>query len=122
MKYNLRAIKRFYEKEKKDLMEQAFFRNINKKTYNQKVGKPLLSLRDKERVYQKEDDYEAWTEYGFFEADKMTDEEIQECINDMWITVNSPYDCTGKEFTMWITWHRNPCGLISVIHRKGLDV
>lgn len=63
MKYNIRAIKRFYETGKKDLMEQAMTRHIQKKTYNQKAGKPMLSLQDEERIYQNEDDYEAWTEY-----------------------------------------------------------
>ena len=79
-------------------------------------------MQDECRWYQKENEFEAWTEYGFFEAEGMSDEEIQECIDDMRIVICSPYDCTGRELTLWIDWHRNPCGLISVIHRKAIDV
>ena len=33
----------------------------------------------------------------------------------------SPYDCTGKRFTRWITVHKVPAGF-AVVHSWGLDV
>lgn len=123
MKYNLQAIKRYINKNSFDDTAKAMVsRYIDKRTYNRKERKPILSLQDDTRLYQREDECDVWTEYGFFNVEDMTDEEIQEAIDEMRIEINSPYDCTGKVFTMWISWHKNPCGLLSVIHRKGLDV
>lgn len=90
----------------------------------------LPSLMDRNRYRCDEDDYESVTEYGFLPEkyfgrtiSDWCDEAIDEWINDnMRLTICSPYDCTGKEFTRWITWHRNPCGRISFVHRLGLDV
>lgn len=54
---------------------------------------------------------------------ELTDEDIRMWIDShMRIENNSPYDCTGREFTCWIDWHRNPCGAISYVHRTALDI
>lgn len=120
MKYNMATIKRTKDKELKDEMYMRYFAKNFKK---QKPKKPIKSLQDDWRGYQKEGDYEAWTEYGFFEAEGMTDEEIDEAVEEMKIRPAFPaWDCSGLTFTLWITWHRNPCGWISVIHRKAVDL
>lgn len=95
------------------------------------LSKCSLPLMAKGRVHYADDDYEAYTEYGFLSNYKgepldgieYTDEDIREFIDDnMRMRIYSPYDCTGKLFTMWVEWHRNPSGLISYRHRVGLDV
>lgn len=53
----------------------------------------------------------------------LTDEEINQFFNDeMWVRIYSDYDCTGRSFTRFIHWHRNPCGLISYQHHMGIDI
>ena len=118
MKYNIASIRRMKDNQ---LKTDATIRLIEKKLHKQKP-KRIKSLQEDTRLYYSEKDYESWLEYGFFEAGDMTDEEIQEYVDEMEIHIYSPYDCTGKVFTQWITWHRNPCGLISVIHKKSIDV
>ena len=69
--------------------------------------------------------YPRWahsTEYGIFDGRGLTDDDIREILDSYRYIVNSPWDCTGQPTTCWITWHRNPTGLISYIHRVGLDV
>lgn len=118
MKYNCASIKRMKDNQQK---LDATIRYIEKRCHKMKP-KTIKSLQEDTRLYCSDRLGEYWIEYGFFEGNGMTDEEIQEYVDDMEIHVYSPYDCTGKEITIWITWHRNPCGLISVIHKKGLDV
>lgn len=79
------------------------------------------TLTEEARVRYSYDD-EFWTEYGFLSGTDYSDDEVCEIIDDMRYRICSPYDCTGKPFTMWIDWHRNPTGLISYVHRVGLDV
>ena len=66
------------------------------------------------------EDGESITEYrirkGFY-----TPHEIQELVDQSWTAINSPYDCTGKLFTVYIHARQTPVGLVW-IHRKGLDV
>lgn len=52
-----------------------------------------------------------------------TDEEIEEYImcEVGYPPINSPYDCTGKRFTAWTSWSRQPIGIV-MIHSWGLDV
>lgn len=67
-------------------------------------------------------DWDSWTEYGFLRGD-YSDEEMQEFVDSIRIRPRySAYDCTGEAFTMWISWHRNPSGLISIVHHIGLNV
>lgn len=70
-----------------------------------------------------EDEWEYMTEFGYLSTrTDLTDEEISDLVEDMRMVINSPYDCTGKQFTCWISTHRNPSGLVSYIHRIGIDV
>lgn len=67
-----------------------------------------------------DEDGEGLTEYrilkGFY-----TPHEIQELVDEAWITINSPYGCTGRLFTVDIHAKQTPVGLVW-IHRKGVDV
>lgn len=119
MKYNMATIKRTKDK---DLKDEMYMRYFKKKFKKQKPKKPVKSMQD-DWHYICTDRYgESWAEIGFFEAEGMTDEEIQEYVDGMRIEIYSPYDCTGKEFTQLLLWHRNPCGWISVVHYKSIDV
>ena len=65
-----------------------------------------------------------WVQYGYFDGTHMTDADVREYINEN-IRVRppySPYDCTGREFTWLIDWHRNPSGLISYRNHMTLDI
>ena len=67
---------------------------------------------------------DGWVQYGYFDGTNKTDVDVREYI-DEYIRVRPPYsayDCTGRPFTAWIDWHRNPCGLISYINHMRLDV
>lgn len=77
------------------------------------------SLADRKRSLG---DWDSWTEYGFLRGD-YSDEEMQEFVDSIRIRPHySAYDCTGEAFTICISWHRNPSGLISIVHHIGLDV
>lgn len=98
------------------------FKKILKKHYSQGVPKEVCPLTEKSRIHCKEDDWDCYTEYGFLRGTDYTDEELDEIRKDMWLWVSSQYDCSGQHFTMWLEFHRNPSGLISYIHRIGIDV
>ncbi len=114
------------------------WRTFAKKMYRTERGRysecdrARYSLTEQPRIrYDNYDDEwygEYWKEYGFFngcwsDGTPKTDEEIREYIDEyLWERIYSPYDCTGQPFTRWINWHRNPCGLVSYIHYKALDV
>lgn len=55
--------------------------------------------------------------------DDWKDEDIEEYIMDNvgYPPINSPYDCTGKRFTAWTSWSKQPVGIV-MIHSWGLDV
>ena len=83
------------------------------------LAKPLTEAP---RTRQDPDDWESMTEYGIDPGlSDYTDDELREFFAEQEIRILSPYDCTGKVFTRWITWKRTPVG-VSWIHRKGLDV
>lgn len=105
---------------KKKTQEQII-KYVLKRAYRGKQAKKTLSLLEEPRTAYPEDDWETAIEYGFLGYD-MTDEEIQEAIEAMRLVIHSPYDCTGKLFTRWITVHKNPSGLVSYVHNMGLDV
>lgn len=68
-------------------------------------------------------DWDSWTEYGFLRGTMYTDAELEQMVDGMRIRPHySAYDCTGEAFTICISWHRNPSGLISIVHHIGLDV
>ena len=117
MKYNYASIKRTRDN---DLKSELLSRYIEKRIHKTKPLNSIASIQDDwHRVYYHDGD--SWTEFALFEGDDCTDEEISEYVNSMRIRINSPYDCTGKVFTEWINWHRNPNGWISVIHHKAID-
>ena len=81
------------------------------------------SLLDEPRIYSANEDWETYKEFGFLShRTDLTDDEINELVEDMRMIICSPYDCTGKHFTRWIETHRNPSGLVSYIHTIGIDV
>lgn len=103
--------------------ERRFLKRIMKKEIARKShgDRYAVALQDKPRRIG---DYDSYTEYGFYEPGDYTDEEITEFLNDeyripAWF---SPYDCTGRAFTVLLDWHRNPCGWISFRHIVGIDV
>lgn len=82
-----------------------------------------LSLMDAPRDASG-DSWDCMVQYGFFNGADMDDDDVREYIDDN-IRIRppySPYDCTGRPFTMYINWHRNPTGLISFVNHIGLDV
>ena len=99
-----------------------------KKFYSKIFGmrplRPLQSLlyEERQRVqYESEPDV---IRYGFLpeKMSQFSDEDLQIIIEEMmWMDIRSPYDCTGKPFTKWIDWHRNPNGRISYQHYIGVD-
>lgn len=98
-------------------------RRILKELYKLSPAIPLLSLEDRERTFY--DDYDSFTEYGFMpeKFNSYSDAEIREFFEDHVVErIDSQYDCTGKRFTLWYTFHRNPNGRISYTHRFGIDV
>ena len=94
------------------------YRKEAKKYYD-----PLArSMRDGVwRAYYSEDNPDSWTEYTIMPDNGITDEEMKELVDDMWIEIRSMYDCTGKAFTQNIHWARTPAGIV-LVHRKGIDV
>ena len=112
---------------------------IYKKNAARKQDKLALSLYSRERI-RVDADGEGWKYYGFilpedivYDYDPemgewdtyldLTEAEVNGWIGDnMFVRLFSDYDCTGKPFTTGITWHRNPCGLISYVHHMALDV
>lgn len=91
------------------------------------VGDPYqISLMVKPRKFAKL--YDGYIEYGMYELDEdqksLSDQELQELVYDEFAIPewHSPYDCTGRPFTEFISVHRNPCGLVSIVHHIGYDV
>lgn len=91
--------------------------------YNQKPAKPIEPLWD---VPRRRYDEESYLEYGFYQGmEEMTDAEINEFFNES-VAICIPgwmdWDCTGRPFTVWLHWKRNPNGDVSFIHRVGYDI
>lgn len=103
---------------------RKFLKNLGKGEVKRRShgDRYAMSLQDEPRRIAR--DYDSFVEYGFYEADGYTDEEITEFLDEEYRIPHycSPYDCTGKAFTMFLEWHRNPCGLISFRHTVGYDV
>lgn len=107
------------------MFEEKKVRKAFSKLFNQRPWKGIPSLMDEERIGNATEDGEYFSLFGFIpeKFNKYSDEEIQELLDEcMREEIRSPYDCTGKRFTMWIDFHRNPCGRISYVHRMGIDV
>lgn len=80
------------------------------------------SMRDEWRHICSEDG-EGGYDYRILADGGETEDEIREMCKAAvgYPPICSPYDCTGKRFTRWITVHRVPVGFV-VIHSWGLDV
>lgn len=68
------------------------------------------------------DDSDYWSEYGWMPEWVATDEDAMEWCDCNCLEIHSMWDCTGLTFTLWIDWHRNPCGRYTYIHHMGRDV
>lgn len=69
------------------------------------------SIREAARViFHPEGD--GCSEYRIYPDHGETDEEIREWVDEMWMRVFSPYDCTGQVFTVDIHWKRVPAGTV----------
>lgn len=101
--------------------EQKKLKKIFKKASKCTMPVPQKSLLEQSRYFYDDNEWDRYNEYGFL-GYNLTDEEINEIVEEMWLRIYSPYDCTGKHFTLWINTHRNPSGLVSFVHRIGVDV
>lgn len=100
-------------------------KRIIKKMFKQPQWRGIPSLMDEERLGGFNESGDNFSLFGFLpeKFSKYSDAEIRELLNDlMREEIYSPYDCTGKRFSRWINFHRNPCGRISYVHRLGVDV
>ena len=105
-----KILKRFVKNQLRDV----------KDSYEQK------SLMDMPRKYW--ESYDGYVEYGLYELTEaqknMSEKELRDLIYEEFAIPewHSQYDCTGKAFTQFINFHKNPCGLVSIIHHVGFDV
>lgn len=114
-------------KNKRDekVVRKMFKRYAKTQMYNLK-DPYQVSLMEKPR--KGNGSYDGYTEYGLYELDEdqksLSDQELEDMVYESFRIpfYNSPYDCTGKPFTAYISVHRNPCGLVSIIHRIEYDV
>lgn len=118
------GIKRIARIKDHSAQHEAIRKHVYKQIYNKGEKADIASIRDKSRITKSEN--ENYDEIGFF-PDHMaawSDTDIEEYCT-AWVAQNdiySPYDCTGKLFIMYVSWHRNPCGLISYKAHWCLDV
>ena len=80
------------------------------------------SMRDEWRHVYSEDGEDGY-DFCLMSDDGETEDEIREMAEAAvgYPPICSPYDCTGKRFTRWITVHKVPAGF-AVVHSWGLDV
>ena len=85
--------------------------------------------------FRPDEDGEGWKLYGFVLGEEfadrydvettfeLTDDEIWEFF-DRFVAFGTGrgWDCSGRPFTQYIHWHRNPDGAISYVHKVALDV
>ena len=121
MKYNIASIRRYSNAGKKDLCLSAISRYADKRTYNKGAKQDLGGLRDCVH-FMYDEDGEGVTEFWLEDLKDWTDAEIREYMKEQEVHNYTPYDCSGKLCTMYISFHRNPSGLVSFVHCKTLDV
>lgn len=80
----------------------------------------VLSLLQGRVIRRNHEDGEGFDECRILKG-RWAHEEIREAIDNAWISINSPYDCTGQIFTIDIYTKQTPVGLVW-IHRIGVDV
>ena len=108
-------------------VRRTFKKIVSERVRKESVGDPYqISLMAKPRKWH--GSHDGYVEYGLYELDEdqksLSDQELEELVYDEFAIPewHSPYDCTGKPFTEYISVHRNPCGLVSVVHHIGYDV
>lgn len=108
-------------------VRRTFKKIVSERVRKESVGDPYqISLMEKPRKFVKL--YDGYIEYGIYELEEdqrsLSDQELQKLVYDEYAIPewHSPYDCTGRPFTEFISVHRNPRGLISIIHHVGYDV
>ena len=111
------------EKEVRKMFKKILAERVRKESF---IDPYQISLKENSRKFVKL--YDGYIEYGIYELEEdqksLSDQELEKLVYDE-IAIpewHSPYDCTGKPFTEFISVHRNPCGLISIIHHVGYDV
>ena len=111
------------EKEVRKMFKKILAERVRKES---SIDPYQISLKENSRKFVKL--YDGYIEYGFRklydEERSMSDQELEKLVYDEYAIPewHSPYDCTGRPFTEFISVHRNPCGLISIIHHVGYDV
>lgn len=105
--------------------QKRFVKSALKDAFNQRPFTPQPSLFgcnwERYRHANTEDGY---IEYGYItlHGELYTDEELQDEIDRMTVSINTMYDCSGELFTYSIRYHRNPCGAVSFVHEMHLDI
>lgn len=122
MKYNMATLKRLQKNGKQDLLNEAWKRHLLKSINKQRPKKDYGGLRDCTHYLCNDEMGESVWEFWIEDKGNLTDEELQEYIDEMEVHNNTPYDCSGLLCTAWIQFHRNPSGLVSFIHKRNLDV
>lgn len=105
--------------EDKDLLK--IWKHFVKNKLNEGIFEPVKSMLEQDHVLSSSDG--EVTYFGLYNFDDTwTDEDLDEYIDNRRVVINSDYDCTGLLFTSHIHWHRNPCGLVSIVHTLNLDI
>ena len=111
------------EKEVRKMFKKILAERVRKES---SIDPYQISLKENSRKFVKL--YDGYIEYGFRklydEERSMSDQELEKLVYDE-IAIpewHSPYDCTGRPFTEFISVHRNPSGLVSIVHHIGYDV
>lgn len=81
-----------------------------------------VPLYDKSRLIADKNDSESWYEYGILHMEDWSDEAVSGYFDSRKLRIYSQYDCTGKPFTFWLHWHRNPDRSVSFVHQLCVDV
>ncbi len=123
--FDAKRMSRMTESEIRAYVRRQVLKDMAKRKARGKRDRLASSMLHKNRVRVGEDG-ETWKEYGFVfpeDIDLGSDEELRDWFEEnMAVRIFSDYDCTGRAFTTNITWHRNPSGLISYVHRMAIDV
>ncbi|NCU28693.1 MAG: hypothetical protein EOM85_03435 [Candidatus Moranbacteria bacterium] len=85
------------------------------------IDKLEFGISDKpRRIYNEDGD--GYYEFGIYDVAGMTDEEIQEVVNDMqYEYCGCNYDCCGHPFTQYIEHKRLNNNKISIVHSVGFN-
>lgn len=126
MSAGIAKIKRLQKAGKDDLCNRYLRQKLWKIHLREETKTPFDSgISDDFRTRYWDELGESCVRYGLI-ADTFCVEEgeaLDDALYDIYgYAIHSPYDCTGLLFTRYIHGHRNPNGMISVIHGLGRDV